>query len=137
VNEMEKNEEIKKYFTEFTGKRFNLSLAKIFDSTFNFTSLLEKIYSLSKELGISTDEIKKIIKSDNPVAHLAAKIGKSNKNINENYVKSYSILRKILSEKDISTIVGKGEFEDNNTENLSVLGKRSLKKKRKVINHVF
>jgi hypothetical protein len=112
VEEMERNESIKNYFKNFSGK-YSESLANLFDSTYYFASILEKARKLGADLGIQTDKLKAIAKSPNPVVALSDLVGAKVKSLEgkdlAEYAKSFAALKKIMSMENISKIVGRGE----------------------------
>ncbi len=103
LKEVKDSETIKKYFKRFKNK-YDEGLHKIFNTTFNFASLIKKINSLCSKLGITLEDVKKIAQSPNPALALAGKLSekiKNEKNIDE-FLKAYSDLDKLLSDKAIS-----------------------------------
>jgi hypothetical protein len=131
LSEVKNSEVIKKYFKKFTS-RYNEGLAKIFDTTYNFTSILAKINKLCSKLGITVEQLKKISRSPNPAQELSKNVYDRIKNIKdsdfEEYLKTYTELSNILSNKQFSIALhqtGKGEIVGSGPSLLKVKDKSS------------
>ena len=140
--EVKNSDVIRKYFKKF-DTRYNEGLAKIFDSTYNFTSILARVNKLAEKLGLTVEQIKKIVKSKNPAQELAQTIYDRMSSVKSEelteYLKTYDSLSKIISNKELNIAVG--SREKTFMEKLHTDGEKKMEALLKIfvetLNHKF